>query len=259
MSSSSIHPPDTDPVIAIAGKPETEEAWSAWSALYDGTMRYVDDQIGRIIKALEDRGLAKDTLVVVASDHGEELGEHGDISHHFRLYEHNIRVPMIFHRPGMAAQRISGLTTLLDLAPTMAELAGIPVPGSWEGTQVTADAVNGRSHVIAEAFHGGNCLFEHRPPYIAVRTQRFKYLWKEYRDPTDAFSDEGPELFDHRDDPLEQNNLYRRNHPELPALERAVAARLAEIPEISPERIVAAFGDIGREALDGFRRKVTSA
>jgi hypothetical protein len=120
-------------------------------------------------------------------------------------------------------------------------------------------AIDRRDHVIAEAFHGGNCLFEHRPPYIAVRTRRFKYLWKEYRDPTDAFSAEGPELFDHRDDPLEQNNLYRPDHPELPALERAVAARLAGIPEIPDDRIVAAFGDLGREAVNIIRKKTATA
>lgn len=240
---------DIDPAIAAGPKPTTEEGWAAWRALYDAAARYVDEQIGRVITALEKRGLAEDTLVVIASDHGEELGDHGDISHHFRLYEHNIRVPLLFHRSGIAAKRIDALTTHLDLAPTMAGLAGVaPAPG-WQGLPVTSPAVADREYVLAEAFHGGSCLFDRRPPYVAVRTRQYKYLWKEYRDPSDRFSLEGPELYDHRADPGERNNLYRADHPALPALNRAVAVRLAEIQEISPERIVAAFGADGKDAV----------
>ena len=188
-------------------------------------------------------GLADDTVIVVCGDHGEELGEHGDVSHHFRLYEHNVRVPLMLHRRGIGRRRIVGLTTLLDLAPTIADMAGLEPDASWEGVPVTDPSVGRRDHVLLETFHGGNCLFDRRPLYFAVRTKRWKYLWKEYRDATDNFSPEGLELYDIVDDPMEQRNLYRADHPEVPGFNRIIAGRMAEIPEIGRERIAAAFGD----------------
>lgn len=243
------YPTDIDPSVAVIPKPTSEKEWIAWRALYDAAVLYVDEQIGRVVNAIESRGLSEDTLIVIASDHGEELGDHGDISHHFRLYEHNIRVPLMFSRPGIAPRRIKGLTSLLDLPPTIADLTGVSSPPQWMGTSVISPSIGSRTHVLAEAFHGGNCLFGHRPPYIAVRTDRFKYLWKEYRDPGDRFSDPGPELYDHRMDPQEKNNLYRSDHPALPLLQKVVADRLADIPEISSDRIVSAFGTIGERAV----------
>ena len=61
-------------------------------------MRGVDKEIGRIVDALDIMGLGKNTWVVIAGDHGEELGEHGDLGHNFVFYEHSIRTPMMFRR-----------------------------------------------------------------------------------------------------------------------------------------------------------------
>lgn len=247
--------PDTiDPVIAVSGAPTTDEGWAGWAALYDTAVLYVDEQIARLYAALEARGLADNTIIVISSDHGEELGEHGDISHHFRMYEHNIRVPMLFHVPGSTRRNIDALTSTIDLAPTVCALANVDAPSAWRGKSVLSDAVHARDHVISEAFHSGNCLFETRPPYITIRTHKYKYLWKEYRDRTDHFSPEGLELFDIENDPLETNNIYHPDHPALAALNRVVAERLAEIPEIAVERIEKAFGAIGRDAVKKIRK-----
>lgn len=241
--------PDMDISSALKKRPETEQEWAVWRAMYDASMRYVDDQIGRVLNALKTRNLDENTVVVIISDHGEELGEHGDVSHHFRLYEHNIRVPIIFSGPGVPGGRIDGLTTVMDIAPSVAALADIEPDVRWEGTPVFSSDVNARRHVIAEAFHSGNCLFAHRPPYIAVRTDRYKYLWKEYRDVTDKYSSTDPELYEYRNDPDEQNDLYDPDHPALDNLNAIVADRLAEIPEISDARILKAFGGIGETAI----------
>ena len=206
-------------------------------------MRYVDEQIGRIVEGLEGMGLADDTLVVVCGDHGEELGEHGDISHHFRLYEHNVRVPVLLHRRSTGRRRIDGLTALLDLAPTIADMAGIEPDAAWQGVPVTDPSVGRRDHVLLETFHGGNCLFDRRPLYFAVRTRRWKYLWKEYRDSTDRFSPEGLKLYDIVADPMEQRNLFGADHAAVPGFNRIIARRMAEIPEIPRDRIAAAFGE----------------
>ena len=228
--------PGIDPVAGLHGFPETDADWQALSALYDATVLYVDEQIGRIMDALDDMGLRENTLVVLCADHGEELGEHGNISHYFRLHDHNVRVPLIFHNPSLEEQRITGLATLIDLAPTMADLAGVPKPDSWEGEPVTSAAVAERSHVVMETFYGGNCIFDHRPLYMSVRTRTHQYLWKEYMDPEDRFGPEGNELYDLAADPQQQENLYRPDHPLVAGFNRIIDDRLAEIPEITSER-----------------------
>jgi arylsulfatase A-like enzyme len=238
---------ELDLSTALVDRPRTKEEWDTWSALYDATVRYVDEQIGRIVDSLDQMGIRDDTMIVVCGDHGEELGEHGDITHHFRLYDHNLRVPLLLHRPGTPERRIDAPTTLLDLAPSVAEMAGIEGNPDWEGESVTAPSVAQRDHVVVETFHGGGCLFDRRPLYIAVRTGSWKYMWKEYVDPTDRFSPDGPELFDLRADPTEQTNLFRADHPMVASFNFLIAKRLSEIPEFGPERIDAAFGTAWRQ------------
>jgi arylsulfatase len=98
-------------------------------ALYDGEIRYTDDQIARLLAHLRERGLDASTLVVVTSDHGEEFLEHGAFEHQRTLYEEIIRVPLIVNGPGIAPGRLATQTSLLDVAPTIldwAEVTGMP-------------------------------------------------------------------------------------------------------------------------------------
>ncbi|MCH7935523.1 MAG: sulfatase-like hydrolase/transferase [Proteobacteria bacterium] len=236
--------PGIDVSLSVRGGPKNDGEWAAWSALYDAAVRFTDEQVGRIVEALERRGIAENTIVAVAGDHGEELGEHGDISHHFRLYSHNVRVPMLFYQKGLKARRITGLTDLLDIAPTLADMAGVPKPAGWEGLPVTDAAVAERRHLVLETFHGGNSLFENRPPYMAVRTHTHNFMWKEFLDPDDRFSPDGPELYDVVRDPDEQNNLYAPDHPLVAEFEAVIAERLGEIPEFGEDRLRRAFPNL---------------
>lgn len=226
--------------IAATTHPRPRDAadLEAWRALYDAALLYTDEQIGRVLDELERLGLTDDTLIVVCGDHGEELGEHGNISHYFRLHEHNCRVPLVFAGPGIRPGRTDNLATLLDVAPTLAELAGVPAPEGWQGSPVTDPAVAARDHVILETFYGGNCLFDRRPLYLSVRTPAHKFIWKEYMDRDDRYGPEGHELYDLATDPGEQNNLYRPDHPLVAGFERLIAQRLRQIPEVAPERIL---------------------
>jgi arylsulfatase A-like enzyme len=88
-------------------------------ALYDGEIRYTDDEIGRFLDHLKARGLDKSTLVVVTSDHGEEFGEHGSWEHQKTLYEEVLRIPLIVNGPGIAPRREAAPVSLLDVAPTI--------------------------------------------------------------------------------------------------------------------------------------------
>jgi arylsulfatase A-like enzyme len=102
-------------------------------ALYDGEIRFTDDQLGRVLDHLRDLGLEKGTLLVVTSDHGEEFLEHGSWEHQKTLYEEVVRVPLLLRGPGVPARRQRAQASLVDVAPTILEWAGLEVPASMHG------------------------------------------------------------------------------------------------------------------------------
>jgi arylsulfatase A-like enzyme len=106
--------------------------------LYDSEIRYVDDQIGRLMKYLEESGLAENTLIVFASDHGEGLGEHDYFFEHGDfLYQHNSKVPLFFIVPGSNLKaHIQGPVSLNDVFPTVLELLGLQNGQEIDGTSL---------------------------------------------------------------------------------------------------------------------------
>jgi arylsulfatase A-like enzyme len=104
-------------------------------ALYDACIRYIDEAVGALLSALEEAKAAADTLVVVIADHGEMMYRHGIFFDHHGLYDANIRVPFIVRWPGRVApgQRLGGGFELVDLAPTLLEAVGVPIPPVMEG------------------------------------------------------------------------------------------------------------------------------
>jgi len=102
-------------------------------ALYDGEIRYTDDEVGRVLDHVKARGLDRGTLVVVTSDHGEEFLEHGSWEHQKTLYEEVIRVPLVVSGPRVTPRKESAQTTLLDVMPTILEWAGLPPSPDQQG------------------------------------------------------------------------------------------------------------------------------
>ena len=102
----------------------TDEEWDAMHALYDGSLRFLDDQLRELFRGLELRGLEDDTIVILLSDHGEEFGEHGRIGHGHGLHENLLRVPLIFHVPGRESARHAHPVSLVDVFPTVLGLFG---------------------------------------------------------------------------------------------------------------------------------------
>ena len=105
-------------------------------ALYDGEIRYTDENLGRILDHLEKRGLSAGTLLMVTSDHGEEFLDHGSWEHQKTLYEEVVRVPLVAHGPGIPARHVAPQTSVLDIAPTVLAWAGLPVAPSHQGTSL---------------------------------------------------------------------------------------------------------------------------
>lgn len=102
-------------------------------ALYDGEIRYTDNEIGRLVAHLEERGVRRNTLVLVTSDHGEEFLEHGSWEHQKTLYEEVVRVPLLVAGPGVAPRRETKAVSLLDVAPTILDFLKAGAPDTMKG------------------------------------------------------------------------------------------------------------------------------
>jgi arylsulfatase A-like enzyme len=170
-------------------------------AVYYGMISLMDQQIGRILEALDRLGIAENTLVVFTTDHGHFLGQHGLIHKGAFHYEDLLRLPFLVRFPGHvpAGQASQSLQALIDLSPTFLTAAGIEVPGLMQGVSqldVWRGAVDrARDHVIVEN--------RHQPTAVHLRTyieQRYKMTV--YRD-----QDYG-ELFDLQEDPEERHNRW---------------------------------------------------
>ena len=105
---------------------------------YDGEIAYADAQLARLFDALRSRGLMARTVVVVAGDHGEGLGDHGERTHGMLLYDSTLRVPLIIAAPGQSAATRDEAVSLADLAPTLLHAAGITPPEAMKGQDLLA-------------------------------------------------------------------------------------------------------------------------
>jgi arylsulfatase A-like enzyme len=126
-------------------------------AVYDGAVTYADLQVGLLMGELEERGLLDRAWVIVLSDHGEELGEHGLFDHRLHMSEELLHVPLIIRPPGgmEGGGRSSRLTSLIDLMPTVMELAGVPAPAGLHGTSLVPTLSGGHTPAPAAVFAEG--------------------------------------------------------------------------------------------------------
>jgi arylsulfatase A-like enzyme/tetratricopeptide (TPR) repeat protein len=122
-----------DPPREFIRAPSTEYRVPSTEQRYEGEIRYVDAQIARVFEWLNAHALRDRTLVVVAGDHGEGLGEHGERTHGMLLYDSTLHVPLIVSAPGASAARRDEPVSLADIAPTIARAAGVKVPSAMKG------------------------------------------------------------------------------------------------------------------------------
>lgn len=164
---------------------------------YYGSISYLDSLISRVLDALSATGAAENTVVVFTSDHGEMLGERGMwFKKHF--FEKALRVPLIVKAPWIAAQRVSELTSLVDLLPTFGSLAGSPAPVEpLEGIDLMDLLDKGNPPPQRPVY--AEYLAEATPaPIFMIRRQNHKFI---------SSSHDGIMLFDLAADPDELTNL----------------------------------------------------
>ncbi len=106
-------------------KPERQQLLSTMKSRYDCEIRFVDQQLGRVLKRIRELGLEDKTIIAITSDHGEEFLEHGGTMHKGTVYEELIRVPLILFVPGVGSHRVDDLVRNFDLYPTLLQLADV--------------------------------------------------------------------------------------------------------------------------------------
>jgi uncharacterized sulfatase len=168
---------------------------------YLASTSFMDAQFGLVLAELEKQGLAKNTVVVFLSDHGYHLGEHG-LWQKRSLFEESTRVPFIIRAPGLKAGKTTSITELVDLYPTVAELCGIKAPASLEGHSLCSIMTQTQTPATRAAFT--QVRYETKKDGVivgrTVRTDDYRYTeWNEGKG--------GLELYDHRKDDQELNNL----------------------------------------------------
>ena len=100
---------------------------------YSGEVAYVDEALGKLLRAIDEKGETGRTLFVLTSDHGESLGEHGEMTHGYFGYNSTVRVPLIIAAPGMTASRVKDYVSHVDIFPSVCELLGLEKPPSLHG------------------------------------------------------------------------------------------------------------------------------
>ena len=181
--------------------------------LYDGELAYTDSQLGRLFDWMDRTGRFKDTMVVLMSDHGESLGERGVYRHATQLYNEQTHVPMILYVPNQTPRRITDFVSTIDLGSTILSLVGVEVPESYLGVNL-APLIRGEAFIhppiygeqtsqeVSAFVPFDQQIHPETKKYMVITQDGYKLIYN--RDFYDF------ELFDLKNDPAEQRNLFNR-------------------------------------------------
>jgi arylsulfatase A-like enzyme/Tfp pilus assembly protein PilF len=169
---------------------------------YDGEIAFADAQVGRLLAYLKERHLDTDSVIVLAADHGEGLGEHGEKTHGFFVYNSTLHVPLLVKIPGGTPRVIEDGVSLVDILPTILQELKISVPASVQGRSLLS-LILGRS-----GQRSGSVSQLYSETFLPL----LHFRWSQLR----AYQSRGlkyieaprPELYDTRTDPRELKNLY---------------------------------------------------
>ena len=220
-------------------------------ALYDGEIRWTDDTVGDLLDDLADWGIAEDTIVALTSDHGTEFWDHGGIAHRTTLYDELVHVPLVLRYPRAlpSGRRVAAQTRLVDVAPTLCELAGLRPPPDGMGHSLVSLARTGALDFDNAALSE---LFSVDRRLRALRTRDGKLI--------EDLAEDRRTWFDLARDPGELHGHGELDRGLGADLERAYRARLKELalalesragdpeaPELPPGVLesLKAFGYVG--------------
>ena len=195
--------------------------------LYEKSLQYLDEQVGRLIDHIQNSRHANNTVVILVADHGEEFLDHGRWGHwESNLFDEILRVPLIMWIPnGPQGQVIRQQVRLLDLMPTILDLCGCPDFDGLMGTSMIP-----LLQQVESKYDGEEIISEmRRDPWhrIAIRTESFKYIW-------DSKQPNQPELYDLRVDPGERRNVREQFPQEVIRFQSSVDAHRQRVAATEP-------------------------
>src|SRR6185503_9883290 len=185
---------------------------------YDGEIAATDAQVGRLIDFLTSSRRLANTVIVVVGDHGESLGEHGEQQHGFFVYDASVRIPLIVAGPRVPTRVVPDQVRIVDVMPTILELAGVEVPSAVQGVSLMPLGHGERQELLGFSetwyprYHYG------WSELTAVRDGRYKFIAAPRR-----------ELYDTKADPGELHDVAASNPRVADALERALADMTAKL------------------------------
>ena len=208
--------------------------------LYYGLTQWLDDEIGKVLQALDDSEAAGNTLVIYTTDHGENVGEHG-LWWKNCLYDSAARIPLIVSWPARwsGGERRTEVCSLVDVVQTIAEVAGTETPDDWNGDSMAAwldsSETPWKDRAVSE-YYGHNIA----SGYAMIRMDAFKYV---YHTPPDEQHLAERELYDLEADPGEFNNLAAGGgHEErIEQMHAALVKELGEHPDEIEQRCRAEY------------------
>jgi arylsulfatase A-like enzyme/Tfp pilus assembly protein PilF len=164
---------------------------------YDGEIAYTDEYVGKLLTKLDELKVSDKTIVLIAADHGESLGEHNEATHAMFVYNTTQHVPLLIHVPGSSGGRVKGIVRLVDMMPTVLELLGVKVPSSVQGKSLYS-MMNGKEDLRRSAYSESVYAELHYgwSPLESLTTQQYRYIQAPR-----------PELYDRINDPGETKNL----------------------------------------------------
>ena len=226
---------------ASAYKPPESFNGQTVKAAYYAMVELIDHEFGRLLRALDAMGELDNTIVIFHSDHGEMLGDHGLLYKGCRFFEALVHVPMIISWPGHVAQGIKSdaLVELVDIAPTLLDAAGLPIPPGMQGTSLwpiltgAADPQHHKDHVVCEfndaLGSASNAASSHGSMYFDGRYKHIVYHGTGLGELFDLDSDPG-EFVNLFDDPAHAGlraDLMRRHFDAMMATSGAGFERIA--------------------------------
>ncbi len=204
---------------------------------YAGEIAYTDDSIGKVVQKLKDLAIYDKTLLIVTADHGEMLGEHGELGHGYFIYQGSVHVPMIFKLPGgKASHRVPGIAGIVDIVPTVCSLLRIEAPADIQGIDLSAD-LSGDGHTRKDRYLFCESLWPTKyeaNPLLGIVDGRFKYI-----------QTTRPELYDLSADTAEAGNLVAKD----PNRARTMQEKLAHILEASAHNTSGGTAALDAESL----------
>ncbi len=183
--------------------------WQRIRSYYYGSITQIDDQIGRILKTLEEKGMLRNTIIVFSSDHGEMLGDH-HLVFKGTTFDEVTRVPFLVAVPGGQESECEGLCCSIDVMPTLLDLVGVGIPGGVQGESLTP-CLNNPARRLREEI-----LIEKDGGKRALRTENALLSWHGIK--------QRGELYDLKKDPHAVNNLWDK--PEVADLQKNLTDRL---------------------------------